>query len=379
MFFRDIIGQEALKSRLINTVKENRVSHAWLFFGAEGTGTLPIALAFAGYILCTGRNDTDACGTCISCNKVGKYIHPDLHFVYPVNKTKSVDKESITSDDFLTDWRKFLLENPYGRLTQWYDFIDLENKQGVINTDESKRLAGKLFLKSFESDYKVVIIWHPEKMNDQASNKLLKLLEEPPAMTIFMLVSENPEQLLATVRSRCIPVKVQGIKDQDLSEALIHKHDVSKEKAADIVRLASGNYLRATELIAKSEDIQFNFLKFRDLMRSCFKGSIPELAKHADELATLNREKQKLFLEYCLRLIRESLILHYNDLGLVFLAHDEETFTPNFAPFIHGNNVVAFSEELNRAIQDIERNGNGRIIFLDLVLRMSTLIRQKSR
>jgi DNA polymerase III subunit delta' len=379
MFFRDIVGQEDLKSRLINTVKENRVSHAWLFFGAEGTGALPIALAFAGYILCNGRTGSDACGTCISCNKVGKHIHPDLHFVYPVNKTKSVDKDNITSDDFIGDWRKFLLENPYRRLTQWFDYIDLDNKQGVINTDESKRLAGKLFLKSFESDYKIVIIWHPEKMNDQASNKLLKLLEEPPDMTLFLLVSENPDQLLATVRSRCIPVKVPAVKDEDIREVLVQKHGVSLEKAEDIVRLASGNYLKATELITESDDLQFNFIKFRDLMRSCFKGSIPELMKHADELATLNREKQKTFLEYCLRLIRESLMLHYDDPAMVFLAHDEKTFTPNFAPFIHGKNIVAFDEEINRAIQDIERNGNGRIIFLDLALTMTSLIRRKSR
>ena len=376
MFFRDIIGQGVLKNRLVQTVTENRVSHAWLFFGPEGAGVLPLALAFAGYILCTGRNETDACGSCASCNKVGKYIHPDLHFVFPVNKTRSLDKDSVTSDDFIAEWRNFLLKNPYSRLTQWYDFIDLENKQGVINTEESKRLASKLFLKSFESDYKVVIIWQPEKMNDQASNKLLKLLEEPPSLTIFLLVSENPDQLLATVRSRCFPVKVPRISDTDLSLALVNSQNIPKDKAENIVRLASGNYMKALELMSETEDIRYNFAKFRDLMRSCFKASIPELVKIAEELSMLTREKQKSFLEYGLRMIRESLALHFNEAGIVFISEEEKEFTPNFAPFINGRNVVPFTNELNQAIHDIERNANGRIVFLDLALKLAALIKR---
>jgi DNA polymerase-3 subunit delta' len=376
MFFRDIIGQEALKARLIQTVRENRVSHAWLFFGPEGAGVLPMVLAFAGYILCTGRHETDACGSCVSCNKVGKFIHPDLHFVFPVNKTRSLEKDNVTSDDFIAEWRTFLLKNPYGRLTQWYDFIDLENKQGVINTEESKRLAGKLNLKSFESDYKVVIIWQPEKMNDQASNKLLKLLEEPPPLTIFLLVSEIPDQLLATVRSRCIPVKIPRISDSDLSEAIVNKHIIQKDKATDIVRLASGNYLKALELISETEDIKYNFIKFRDLMRSCFKTNIPELVKQAEELSVLTREKQKSFLEYGLRTLRESLALHFNTPGIVYITDEEQQFTPNFAPFINGNNVVPFMDELNNAIRDIERNANGRIVFLDLALKLAALLKK---
>jgi len=376
MFFRDIIGQGVLKNRLVQTVTENRVSHAWLFFGPEGAGVLPLALAFAGYILCTGRNETDACGSCASCNKVGKYIHPDLHFVFPVNKTRSLDKDSVTSDDFIAEWRNFLLKNPYSRLTQWYDFIDLENKQGVINTEESKRLASKLFLKSFESDYKVVIIWQPEKMNDQASNKLLKLLEEPPSLTIFLLVSENPDQLLATVRSRCFPVKVPRISDTDLSLALVNSQNIPKDKAENIVRLSSGNYMKALELMSETEDIRYNFAKFRDLMRSCFKASIPELVKMAEELSMLTREKQKSFLEYGLRMIRESLALHFNEAGIVFISEEEKEFTPNFAPFINGRNVVPFTNELNQAIHDIERNANGRIVFLDLALKLAALIKR---
>lgn len=375
MFFSEIIGQELLKSRLVQTVKENRVSHAWLFFGPEGTGALPLALAFAGYILCTGRGEEDSCGVCAGCNKSHKFIHPDLHFVYPVNKTRSSEKENVVSDDFVAEWRSFLAENPYGGLTQWFDWLDLENKQGIINTEESRRLAGKLGLKAFESDYKIVIIWHPEKMNDQASNKLLKLLEEPPPWTIFLLVSENPDLLLTTVRSRCVPVKVPRIKESTLVETLIRKHHLESGRAAETGRLAAGNYQKALELITDSDDTPYNFNQFRELMRSCFKKSIPELINLSDALASLTREKQKSFLEYGLGVLRESTALHFNRPEIVFIPDEEQDFMPKFAPFINGSNLAALTQELNKAIQDIERNANGRIVFLDLALKLSSLIK----
>jgi DNA polymerase-3 subunit delta' len=376
MFFKDIIGQNSLKQRMIQTVMENRVSHAWLFFGPEGAGALPLALAFASYLLCTDRRNDDACGTCASCNKTGKFIHPDMHFIVPVNKTKGMEKDSVTSDDFIADWRTFLHNNPYGNLNQWYDHIDLENKQGVINTEESKRLSGKLFLKSFESDYKVAIIWQPEKMNDQAASKLLKLLEEPPPLTIFMLVSENPELLLPTIRSRCIPVKVPRIANPDMNDFLVTNHQVSLELAGEYTRLAEGNYLKALAILSQDEGEEYNFNIFRDLMRSCFKSNIPELIKHSEELAGLTREKQKAFLEYGLGMVRESLALHFDRQELVYISEREKEFVPNFAPFINGNNIVFITDELNRAIRDIERNANGRIVFLDLALKLTAQIKR---
>ncbi|HLO59384.1 MAG TPA: DNA polymerase III subunit [Bacteroidales bacterium] len=376
MFFKDIIGQKNLLSRFINTVKENRVSHAWLMFGEEGTGSLPIALAFASYILCTNRLEDDACGTCASCRKTQKYIHPDMHFVFPVNKTREVDSDSVGSDDFISYWRSFISENPYGRLTQWYNHIDLDNKQGIISTDESKRLTSKLMLKSFESDYKIVIIWHPEKMNDQASNKILKLLEEPPAQTIFMLVAENPDMLLTTIRSRCIPVKIPRITDSDMIAALRERFGIEQGSAVEVARLAEGNYLKAIEMAGDPDEINFNFLKFRDLMRSCLKNSIPEIIGHAEELSALNREKQKSFLEYGLGTVRESLALHFNEPEIVHIQNREMEFTPRFAPFITGLNISGFNKELSRAVHDIERNGNGKIIFLDLGLKLAGLIKR---
>jgi len=205
-------------------------------------------------MLCTGQGDKDACGICPGCKKTDKYIHPDLHFVYPVNKTRSVDKDEVVGDDFAAEWRKFLLDQPYGRLTDWYDFIGLENKQGAISTAESRRLTAKLNLKSFESDYKVVVIWQPDKMHDQAASRLLKLLEEPPPMTLYILAGENPDGLLSTIKSRCVQVKVPRIADEELAEILMQKHGLTGEKAALTIRLASGNYLKALELMEPDED-----------------------------------------------------------------------------------------------------------------------------
>jgi DNA polymerase-3 subunit delta' len=376
MLFKDIVGQDSLKNRLTETVRENRVSHAWFFFGPEGSGTLPLSLALARYILCTDRRESDSCGNCASCRKVSRYIHPDLHFTFPVNKTRSVDKDSVVSDDFIADWRGFLLKQPYGRLTQWYDAIDLENKQGIINTEESKRLTGKLNLKSFEADHKVAVIWKPEKLHDQAGNKLLKLLEEPPPGTIFILAGENPDQLLPTIRSRCVQVKVPRISDAALHEVLLQKHGVAEKKALEIVRLASGNYLKALELLSAEEDSGYHFIHFRDLMRLCFTKNIPGLIKISEELSVLTREKQKSFLEYSLRTIRESLAMHFNKPGIVYVTAGEEVFTSNFAPFVNGSNAESIIRELTRAITDIERNANGRIVFLDMALRLSALIKK---
>jgi DNA polymerase III subunit delta' len=377
MLFKEIVGQESLKNRLIQTVRENRVSHAWLFFGPEGSGVLPLTLALAQYILCTNRGENDACGVCHSCNMVNKYIHPDLHFTFPVNKTKEVDKDGpVTSDDFIADWRAFLLSQPYGRITQWYDAIDLENKQGIINTDESKRLAAKLNLKSFESDYKVAVIWQPEKMNDQASNKLLKLLEEPPPNTIFIMAGENPDQLLTTIKSRCVQVKVPRISDSAIYTALTGKHHAVPARAADIVRIVSGNYLRATEILSEEEEAGSNLAQFRNMMLLCHGKKIPEIIRFSDEMAGLTRERQKAFLEYGLRSIRENLALHFNTPEILYITSEEQNFVSKFARFITGENVEPIIHELSSAITDIERNGNGRMIFLDMMLKFAVLIKR---
>jgi len=282
----------------------------------------------------------------------------------------------VDRTDYLPEWREFLMKQPYGRLTQWYDAMDLENKQGIITVEDSLKLAGKLNLKPFESDNKVAVIWQPEKMNAQAANKLLKLLEEPPPNTFFLLAAENPDHLLTTIQSRCVQVKIPRIPDAELSEFLMEKHGTSPEKARDIVRLAAGNYLMAVEMLTGGEDEEINFTLFRDLMRLCFTKKMPDLVKMSDELAGMTRERQKSLLEYGLRNIREGLALHFSEPSIVYVPREEEDFTYKFSPFITGGNVEQIIHELSSAITDIERNGNGRIIFLDLSLKLAALIKK---
>ncbi|MBN2482201.1 MAG: DNA polymerase III subunit delta [Bacteroidales bacterium] len=358
-------------------MKNNRAGHAWLFFGPEGSGKLPLAIAFARYISCLNPKESDSCDTCTSCIKYKKFIHPDLHFSFPVNKTR--DKDTVISDGFIKEWRDFLTLKPYGGLAEWYESIGLENKQGIISTEESKRIAYKINLKAYESDYKTVIIWQADRMHDQAANKLLKLIEEPPPNTFFILVSEKPEQILPTIRSRCMNLKIPRIEDVVMRDILMLKHGLDELKAGEIARIASGNYQKALTLLQEPEEYHYCFTRFRELMRSCYRKKIPEIMKIADELASLNREKQKSFLNYSLGLVRESLIMHYDQPGLVYLSDEENEFTYNFAPFITGDNVVQFKEELTKAAFDIERNANGKFVFLDMALTISQLLKQEQK
>lgn len=377
MLFRDIPGHEAIKGRLIQTVLENRVSHAWLFHGPEGAGAFPMALAFAAYLVCTNRGKVDSCGVCAACNKSGKLIHPDVHFVYPVNVSSSNESDHVAAEELGSEWRSFVLENSFGRLNQWYEHIGLENKQGMISSDESRRLAYKMSLKPFESDHKVVVIWHPEKMNDTAANRLLKLLEEPPPMTVFILVAEQPDMLLTTVRSRCTPLRIPRLQQNELSGWLVEKTGLGAEKASELARVSEGNYKRAMELLSAGENEQSLLESFRTLMRACFSRNVSEILKASEEISSFNRENQKAFLQYGLGIVRESLALHYHHSGIVYLSGEENDFVPRFAPFITGENVDEIQQIIGRAIQDIERNGNGRIIFLDLALKVSRLIQPR--
>jgi DNA polymerase-3 subunit delta' len=375
MFFNEIIGQSALKKRLIKSVRDLRISHAQLFFGPEGAGALPLAVAYAQYISCTGDKEEDACGKCPSCVKYAKLVHPDLHFLFPVNNTAS-KKEDPFCDDFLAEWRAFVLQNPYARLNDWYLHIELENKQGLIKEKESDAIAKKLSFKSFESDFKIAIIWMAEKMHEVASNKLLKLLEEPPEMTVFLLITENPEILLTTIRSRCFPVKVPLIAEEDMKDALQSRHQMDASQSASLTRLAMGNYAKATELILENEEDGFQLTTFREFMLAGFMNNIVSGMKTVEALSTLTREKQKAFLDYSLRMIRENAIKQINNTGLNYMNRKEEEFSVNFSKFIKGSNMAPLAEEFNKAAYDIERNGNSKIVLLDLMLKAGKLLRQ---
>ena len=373
MFFSEVIGQESIKQRLIHSVQKERVSHAQLFSGHEGTGALGLALAYAQYISCSNRSETDSCGTCPSCHKYMKLIHPDLHFVFPV--FNSPKYKNPVSDDFIKEWRALVLKNHYFNLSQWLDYIDAGNAQGMIYERESDSIYRKLNLKSFESDFKVMIIWQPEKMNISCSNKLLKLIEEPPNLTLFLLVTENEEEIIPTIRSRAQLIKIPFVESEPMKKALL---DLGAEPSVvdDAVHLSNGNYLRALSFLNTDDDEQFFFAKFQEMMRLAYARQVLDLVKWAEEMSQIGRDKQKSYFNAALRLIREYFVLNMKKMSLVYLNHDEIEWGKRFAPFINERNIIPISEEFELAIKHISMNGNPRIIFLDTALRMVRLIKR---
>jgi DNA polymerase-3 subunit delta' len=276
MQFKEVVGHKKIKEKLIHTIKENRVSHAQLFLGAEGSGNLALAIAYAQYLSCDDKQSDDSCGVCPSCTKFKKLVHPDLHFVYPVSTSKTVKKDPI-SGDYIAQWREAIIENPYINQTKWYEIIDVENKQGIISKNESYDILKKLNLKTFESEYKIMIIWLPEKMNAFAANKLLKLIEEPPEKTLFLMVSENTEQILQTILSRIQLIKIAKIDNESMRIALTDKIGLSPEKAQDIAHLSNGNYFSALNLINSEEEESLNFDYFTQFMRLSFQQKLLRL------------------------------------------------------------------------------------------------------
>ncbi len=377
MLFKDIVGQERVKQRLIHSVVQGRISHAQLFLGPEGCGKLALAIAYAQFLACENRGTSDACGTCPSCLKYEKLIHPDLHFVYPVSTTKSIIKNPV-SNDFIQEWRSALLENPYLSLSQWYERIGIENKQGIISRSESHEMIRILNLKSYESEFKIMILWMPEKMNQVAANKVLKILEEPPPKTLFILVSENTHTFLPTILSRTQIVKIPRIDGQSMTLALKESDMLPPEELQNIVKLANGNLLMARNLIDERAEIEFHLTQFTTMMRLTYKGKIADIQQWIDDLIALGREKQKHFLLYATRMIRENFMLNLmggNDHEMIYLTAQETAFSKNFSPFIREKNVAQIVDELNKAHANISANANSRIVLLDLCLKIMKLIK----
>ncbi|MCG6188731.1 DNA polymerase III subunit [Maribellus maritimus] len=374
MFFSDVIGQNDIKQRLIRSVKDERISHAQLFAGPEGTGKLGLALAYAQYISCRNRTETDSCGTCPSCHKYQKLAHPDLHFVFPVFNSPKF--KNPMSDDFIKEWREMVLKNHYFNLSQWLGSIDAGNAQGLIYERESDSIYRKLNLKSFESEFKVMVIWLPEKMHISCSNKLLKLIEEPPNKTLFLLISENEEAIISTIRSRAQLVKVPFIDNESIKNALLEKTDADPDIIPDAVHLANGSYIKALEYLNPGEDNQFYFLKFQEMMRFAYSRQVLDLINWADEMAAIGRDKQKSFFDAALRLVREYFIFNMKKMNLVYLNREEQDWGKKFAPFINERNIIPISKEFELGIKHIGMNGNPRIIFLDTALRMVRLIKR---
>ncbi len=370
MLFKDIIGQQAVKERLIRSVKEGRISHAQLFLGPQGSGSLAMAVAYAQYICCSNKGETESCDQCPSCIKYNKLVHPDLHFVYPV----ALSKDVRTSSDVIGEWRSAFLNNPYISLFNWFELLNAENKQAIIGVEESGDILRKLSLTTYEAEYKIMIIWQAEKMNQAAANKLLKILEEPPDKTLFLLICENEEQLLRTIVSRTQLIKINKIKDEELAEALVASNDLSPDAAQKIAHLADGNYAEALLLISENENAAQNLASFQKLMRASLKFDPKAVMAWIDEVAAAGRERQKNFLNYALHIMRESLVLNYADASLIKLGADEQDFVKKFSPFIHAANVERFIEELNTAHYHMERNANAKILFMDLAFKFNELL-----
>ncbi len=377
MLFKEIIGQEDVKKRLRQTVKNQRVSHAQLFLGGEGVGKLALAIAYAQYINCTNRREDDSCGVCPSCIKFQKLAHPDLHFIYPVASNKEIKKP--TSKQFVAQWRKLLLANgAYINLNKWYRSIDIENKQAIINKDDCNSIISTLSYKSYEADYKVMIIWMADKLFHSAAPKILKILEEPPQKTLFILITEDDNKLLSTIRSRTQIVKIPKLKDEVLIQALMERKSCTEEEAKKAVNLSGGNYLSAFENLDANEDDRENFFLFRDWMRLCFKPDVKGMVDFVADISKIGREKQKSFLDYALRTARNGILLNLGQNNLVKLENEELGFTQKFSPFINPANIQQFAKELNEALFHIERNANPSILFLDLSLKSMRLLKLKS-
>jgi len=376
MLFKEVIGQEKIKNRLIQTVKDNRVSHAQLFLGPEGSGKLSMALAYAQFINCKNKQENDSCGVCPSCVKFNKLIHPDLHFIYPVASTKNIKKPQ--SKEFISNWRNILEKNNYHiTLNDWYEEIGIERKQGIINKDDCNEIIKTLAYKSYEAEYKVMFIWMVERLFHAAAPKILKILEEPPEKTLFILISENQDRIINTILSRTQLVKFPKITDESLNQALIKKHNCSVDDFHRIVNLSDGNYIEAKNNLYKNTDDKTNFDNFRNWMRLCYSNNVIEVNTFVTDISKIGREKQKQFLNFALKTTRNCILKNYNNTEMLKLEDDELKFVNNFAPFINPANCMQFSEEFEKSIFHIERNGNPSIIFMDLSLKVIQLLRIK--
>lgn len=381
MLFSDIIGQSHIKNHLIQSASSGRIPHAQLFIGPDGSGTLPMAIAYARYLLCK-NNGTENSGGNEACNlKFKNLSHPDLHFVYPVATTENV-KKNATSDQFADLWRSFLKENPYGNLFDWYTHIEIQNKQGQIGVDEAQEVLRKISLKSFEGGYKIMLIWMADRLNVEASNKLLKLLEEPPAKTVFILIAENEKNILQTILSRCQLIRFNPLSVTEIERALIEKKNCDPSQATLLARQSQGNYTKALHLLKNKDDFPFEKW-FVQWVRAAFRARgnaavIQELIEWSEQLAAIGRENQKQFLDFCIELFRQALLLNYRTPDLVYYQTTVDKFKlENFAPFVNGSNIHDIFKELSDAIYHIERNGNAKMIFTDLSIKLTRLIHKK--
>lgn len=385
MLFSDIIGQQQIKQLLIRTVSEQRVPHAVLLHGPAGVGKLGLAIAYAQYLSCENRNADDACGRCASCVKYNKLVHPDLHFVFPV--IKPTGKSSVVCDDFIAPFRERVLKSPYFDVNDWYVGISGDAKQGLIYSNESEEIVRKLSLKTYESEYKVMIVWLPEKMHESCANKLLKILEEPPAKTLFVLVSNMPDDILTTIVSRTQPIRVPRLSQSEIVASLMlnPELDILESDAEYAASVSNGSYLAALSVLDENDDLRLHFDRFVMIMRLAWQvgnrkdhASLKTLRKWSEDMAAseVGRERQKQFLMYGQRMIRENFIRNLSQSELNYFTLAENQFSERFSPFINERNVEDLMAEFALAERHIEQNVNAKMVFFDLVLKVIMLLKR---
>lgn len=377
MFFKEIQGQQSLQNTLTNAFQNQHLAHALIFNGREGSANLALALALARYLHCENKQGNESCGKCNSCLKHHKLIHPDFNFIFPIATTKKVDSKP-TCQNFLPDFRKIILKNPYFDLSDWLFFIGADDKQGNIPAEESRKIINILSMKPFEAEHKLLLIWLPEMMNVQAANALLKVLEEPPQKTTFLLVCNSPQSLLPTILSRVQPVVVPDFSEIEISTYLQKKLDVSSEKADNIAYLADGNLAEAIRNIEEIDND--NYLWFQEWMRECFKRNYKALWERMEKFDAFSREIQKYWLQCGLDICRESLLIYYAGDKNVKVSTLKLNFLTAFSKIIGDiDTIKKLSEELGTAIYHIERNANTKMLFFNLSLRITQTFYQKTK
>lgn len=370
MAFDDVIGQKEAQERLMQMVQENRLPHAMMLCGPQGSGKLPLAVAFACYLLDNGTPSAKA--------MLAKLEHPDLHFTYPTIKLPSMSADhKPVSDDFAAEWHELVSAGLYFTMEEWMQAMGGENQQAIITAGESDDLVRKLSLKSSQGGYKVSIVWLPERMNIECANKLLKLIEEPPQQTVFIMVCEEPDKLLETIRSRVQRIDIRKIENDDVERALVEKRGINEADAHRIARLANGNWLKALEELQVGSENELFLDLYIMLMRLAYQRKIKDLRKWSEQMAGMGREKQKRWLTYFLRMTRESFVYNFHNEELSYMTQKEEDFAKNFARFINEKNILPISDLANLAIRDIGQNANAKIVFFDLALQMIVLLLQK--
>ncbi len=374
MRFSEIIGLEDIKKTLVHSVQNSHVAHAQLFIGKTGSGALPMALAYASYVNCQNKSPTDSCGECTSCRKFDKFIHPDLHFVFPTATTKSIKKrEDAISTAFMEEWRKFLAQNPYRNLREWAQALGAENKQCIIPVHEGRNIIKTLSLKAYEAEYKVLMIWLPELMNVNAANALLKILEEPPAKTLFLLVAESRDKMLKTILSRTQPIMIRPFTDAEIKQNLIQKFQTKEVRASQISALSDGNLSEAFRLNQETKDDSQE--RFAEWMRLCFRSDYSEMVNQSHKFQEYDKEAQKALLQYGLSMLREALAFKFGGEKLVRLEAEALVFIKKFSTVIHDKNIELLTHYFTEAYMNIERNANPKILFLDVSLLVSKALK----